>query len=47
MIMNTWLRYALVLTVLIASNLHARVDIIGASTKGSRIEYRPDRHAFW
>ena len=40
--MNTWLRYALVLSVLIASHLHARVDIIYASAKGSRIEYRPE-----
>ena len=40
--MKTWLRSALVLTVLIASQLHARVDIIGASARSSRIEYHPD-----
>ena len=42
MIIKIWLRYALVLSVLIASHLHARVDIIDVSAKGSRIEYRPD-----
>lgn len=40
--MKTWLRFVLVLTVLIAGQLHARVDIIGASTRSSRIEYHPD-----
>ena len=42
MIMNTWLRYALVLSVLTASHLHARVDVIDVTVKSSLIEYRPD-----